>query len=111
MLVTLVPASPKKTKEIVEEEQRFKDPMYNSGSADNNDETLNSQHCCLSRMQSIALETVPPFCTKGRRFPSPFDASGQVGLCIHALNRVSLKPMPVNGLSSDLLGYLSGEYK
>lgn len=85
--------------------------MYNSGSADNNDKTFNSQHYCFSRMQSIALETVPPFYTRDVSSPSPFDASGQVGLCIHALNRVSLKPMPVNGLSSDLLGYLSGEYK
>lgn len=42
LLVTLVPASPKKMKEILEVEQRFKDPLYNSGSADNNDKTLSS---------------------------------------------------------------------
>lgn len=29
-------------KEILEVEQRFKDPLYNSGSADNNDKTLSS---------------------------------------------------------------------
>ena len=68
LLVTLVPASPKKMKEILEEELRFKDPLYNSGSGDNNDKTLNSQHYCFSRMKSIALDTVPPYYTKGHRF-------------------------------------------
>jgi len=46
LLVALVPSSPKKMKEIFEEKQRFTDPLYNSGSADNSDKTLNSQHYC-----------------------------------------------------------------
>lgn len=68
LLVTLVPASPKKMKEIFEEEQRFKDPLCNSDSADKNYKKLNTQHYCFSRMESIALETVPPFCTTDHRF-------------------------------------------
>lgn len=58
LLVTLAPASPKNSKEILEDEPRFKDAPCNSGSAaDKTDRNTVSQVCLQSHTYHIIQET------------------------------------------------------
>lgn len=94
---------------LVKKEQRFKDPLCNSDSADKNYKKLNTQHYCFSRMESIALETVPSFCTTDHRFSVTLWCKLIDG-ALYSGTQWGFSQTNTSGLSSDLLRCLSGQY-